>query len=59
MTECKDCAALRAENARLRETLERLRHMVHDMGGPQVKLEDDPYEDERAPEWVWEKEDGK
>jgi len=58
MGDCKDCAALRAENARLRETLERLRRMVHDMGGPHVKVEDSPYDDE-SPLIVYEPEEDK
>lgn len=33
--------------------LRRLRQMVHDMGGGNVKFVDDPYEDE-APLVVWE-----
>lgn len=54
---CPECERLKAENARLREALEQLRRMVADMGGGKVRPHEDPYEDERAPEWIWERED--
>jgi len=59
MTDCPQCERLRAENKTLREALERLRRLVVDMGGAAVMQKDTPYEDERVPEWIWEKEDEK
>jgi len=57
-TDCPQCERLKAENKTLRETLERLRRLVSDMGGLHVKVEDSPYDDE-APLIVYEREEDK
>ena len=56
---CKDCEALKAQNAALRARVKALRRIIEDMSGPALELDDDPYEDETWPDWMIKMEEDK
>lgn len=55
MAECARCRALEEQVVDLQVQVRALRRTIDDLTG--LKTRDDPYEDELAPTWSWEKDD--
>lgn len=55
MAECPRCRALEARVVELQVEVRALRRTIDDLTG--LKTKDDPYEDELAPAWAWDKDD--